>query len=232
MLGTFQWWITKLTVLLTNKAPRPKRLLLSTDYLYAIIKISRITLAKWTLQKNRQTKTLKKQSSQSMLPIFFSPLGFSQFRLTVIFVICPKSLLNIEQIGLCSKPNIPLSLLREKYENQFWIKNKFYFKNYCSWYKITQEFENLIPLQWEQSHFLKWVSMAGCGLIVLQELAKLSSSVINARMWQGVRAHYFFLIFGYIICFSFTVFTIHQESFWEKKRVGVSSDSCKELFTK
>ena len=52
------------------------------------------------------------------------------------------------------KTNIPLSFLREKYENQFWIKNKFYFKNYCSWYKITQEFENLIPLQWEQSHFL------------------------------------------------------------------------------
>ena len=89
-----------------------------------------------------------------MLPIFSFSLGFSQFRLTVIFVICPKSLLNIEQIGLHLKPNIPLSFQREKYENQFWIKNKFDFKNHCSWYKITQEFENLIPLQRAQSHFL------------------------------------------------------------------------------
>lgn len=105
------------------------------------------------MQKTDKEKLSKNSPANQCSQYFFS-LGFSQFRLTVIFVICPKSLLNIEPIGLCSKPNIPLSFLREKYENQFWIKNKFDFKNYCSWYKITQEFENLIPLQREQSHFL------------------------------------------------------------------------------
>lgn len=127
MLVTFLRWTSKLKVFRTNKVPLSKLLVLSIDCLYATI------------------KALTKCFSQSVFPtLFFSGLNYGFFFhmsiRTEIFVIFVKCL--IGYVVFLNK--YPFFCQENKCEKQFWIKNKLGFKIYFLWYKITQEFENLI----------------------------------------------------------------------------------------